>query len=171
MCEALAVFFTVVTSHCVDDMMVTGPTPVVRSGWDYCLCLGRTCGWEISDAKYPPPSAKFMVIGVTLDMTETPDGPAKLVISRNRVRALQLVLWRTIDSGILRPGEASSLAGKLGFALTAVFGRIGRADMRPISRDATVGTADLTSALSCARVYSGGRSSSWSTRLDRYRQL
>ena len=66
-------------------------------------------------------------------MIETPDGPAKLAISRKRVRALQLVLWRTIDSGILRPGEASSLAGKCGFALTAAFGCVGRAKLRPIS--------------------------------------
>ena len=73
-----------------------------------------------------------MVVGATLDMTGTPDGPAKLVISKKRVRAMQLVLWRTIDSGVLRPGETSSLAGKLGFALTAVFGRVGRAKLRPI---------------------------------------
>ena len=54
------------------------------------------------------------------------------MISKKRFRALQLALWRTIDSGILRPGEASSLAGRLGFALIAVFGRVGRAKLRPI---------------------------------------
>ena len=50
-----------------------------------------------------------------------------------RVRALQLVLWRTFESVILRPGGASSLAGKLRFELTAVFGRVGRDQLRPIS--------------------------------------
>ena len=100
MCEALSVFFAVAISHCVDDMTGVDPIEVVRGGWESWQCFGRACGWEIGDARPSLPSAKFMVVGVTLDMAETPDGPAKLVMSRKRVCALQLALWRTIDFGV-----------------------------------------------------------------------
>ena len=48
MCEALAVFFTVAASHCVDDMIGIDPSDVVVSGWQSWLRLARRCGWKIS---------------------------------------------------------------------------------------------------------------------------
>ena len=73
-----------------------------------------------------------MVIVVTLDTSGNPAEPARLSVSAKRIAALSLMLRSIIHKSRLPPGEASSLAGKLGFALTAMFGRVGRAKLRPI---------------------------------------
>ena len=132
MCEALAVYFGLACSHCVDDMIGTDPSDWVVSGWKAWRYLARRCGWEISDEKSPPPSQRFMVIGVTLDTSGTPAEPAHLSVSTKRIKALSLLLESILQKSRLPPGEASSLAGKLGFALNTVFGRVGRAKLRPI---------------------------------------
>ena len=132
MCAALAVYFSLAASHCVDDMIGIDPSDIVVSGWSAWRYVADRCGWEVSDEKSPPPSQRFMVIGVTLDTTGTPTEPAHLTVSTKRVAALSLMLQSMIQKSRLTPGEASSLAGKLGFALNAVFGRVGRAKLRPI---------------------------------------
>ena len=73
-----------------------------------------------------------MVIGVTGNTSGTPAEPAHLSVSTKRIVALSKMLRSIIHKSRLPPGEASSLAGKLGFAFNAVFGRVGRAKLRPI---------------------------------------
>ena len=53
-------------------------------------------------------------------------------VSTKNIAALSLMQRSIICKSRLPPGEASSLAGKFGFALNAVFGRVGRAKLRPI---------------------------------------
>ena len=132
MCEALAVFFAVAVSHCVDDMIGVDPDDVVMSGWRAWRRLAKRCGWEVSDAKSPLPSQRFMVIGVTLCLTNLPVENAFLSVSEKRLVMLDMLLARIVAKGMLSSGEAASLCGKLGFALCAVFGRVGRAKLRPI---------------------------------------
>ena len=55
MCEALAVYFSLATSHCVDDMIGIDPSDIVVSGWSDWRYVARRCGWEVSDEKSPPP--------------------------------------------------------------------------------------------------------------------
>ena len=88
MCEALAVLFAVPASHCVDDMIGIDPADVVMSGWKAWRALAKVSGWEVGDDKSPPPWQKFVVIGVDLDMSDTPVGPAVLSISEKRVAML-----------------------------------------------------------------------------------
>ena len=88
MCEALAVFFVLAASHCVDDMIGIDPSDVVASGWHSWLLLARRCGWEIRKEQSPFPSNQLLVIGVTLDTSGTPDGPARFSISETRNRPL-----------------------------------------------------------------------------------
>ena len=133
MCEALAVLFAVPASHCVDDMIGIDLADIVMSGWKSWRAFAKVSGWEVGDDKSPPPSQRFLVIGVDLDMSATPVGPAVLSISEKRVAVLTQVLLRILSTDRLAPGEASSLTGKLGFALCAVFGRIGRTQLRPIN--------------------------------------
>ena len=53
MCEALAVYFGLATSHCVDDMIGIDPSDIVVSGWSAWRYVARRCGWEVSDEKSP----------------------------------------------------------------------------------------------------------------------
>ena len=69
---------------------------------------------------------------MTLDLSGIPDSFECLCISVKRRSALSLLIRRILDTERLPLGEASFLAGKLGFALCAVFGRVGRAKLRPI---------------------------------------
>ena len=44
MCEALAVYFSIATSHCVDDMIGIDPSDIVVCGWSAWTYLARRCG-------------------------------------------------------------------------------------------------------------------------------
>ena len=109
MCEALAVLFAVPASHCVDDMIGIDLADVVRSGWESWRALAKVSGWEVGDDKSPPPSQKFVVIGVDLDMSDTPVGPAVLSISGKRVAVLTQLLHYFLSSNRVSPGEAFRL--------------------------------------------------------------
>ena len=49
MCEAIAVFFAMSVTHCVNDMIGIDPSDVVMSGWRAWRCFAQRCGWEVSD--------------------------------------------------------------------------------------------------------------------------
>ena len=70
LCEVAAVLFGLPVSHCVDDMISVEPTILAFLGQRCFVELCRATGWEISEGKPPPPSSRFVVIGVELDLDE-----------------------------------------------------------------------------------------------------
>ena len=134
LCDVNAVLFAVPASHCVDDIISVEPSGLARSG---NLCFKLLClltSWELSPEKAPPPDARFLVIGVTLDLSDVPEGEAILLISEARIKLLEEIILDMDTRGRLGPGEAASLTGKLGFTLCACSGRYGRAKLRPYIR-------------------------------------
>lgn len=73
-----------------------------------------------------------MVISATLDTSGTPAEPAHLPVSTKRIAAQSQMQRSIIHRSRLPPGEASSQVGELGFAVHAVFGRVGRAKLLPM---------------------------------------
>ena len=128
--------FAIPLTHCVDDIICVEPEELVDSGHLAFKILCTATGWAISSNKAPPPSAAFLVIGVVLDLSKTPDGDAVLQVSAKRVAQLEKILGEIKRTAKLGPGAAASLTGKLGFSLCACFGRFGRAKLRPLIRRA-----------------------------------
>ena len=91
----------------------------------------------MSAEKAPLPTANFVVIGVELSLERVPDEEAAIKVSTKRIEQLTKTLQTIKAEGRLSPGEASSLTGALGFTLCAVFGRFGRAKLRPFIRRST----------------------------------
>ena len=134
LCEVAAVLFGVPVSHCVDDMISVEPTILAFLGQRCFVELCRVAGWEISEGRSPPPSSRFVVIGVELDLMEVPTGEAAIKVTKKRIEQLTAMLLKIRKADSLGSGEAASLTGKLGFTLCACFGRHGRAKLRPFIR-------------------------------------
>ena len=125
--QVLAVAWAIAASHCVDDVISIERESTAFSAREAWLLLASCCGWLISMEKSPAPSARFLVIGVLLDL-----GNFTLSVSQKRIQSLEVLIRDILLSKKLPSGQAASLSGKLGFTLCATFGRIGRARMRPI---------------------------------------
>jgi hypothetical protein len=65
------------------------------------------------------------------------------LVSVTEKRLEALAIRRILIAKILGSGQASSLAGKLGFTITAAFGRVGRAKLRPVINRAYSRAKDL----------------------------
>ena len=138
-CWALVVLYAIPASHCVDDMIAIERGCFVVVGWRAWRAFVKLAGWDISDAKSPFPSNSFTVIGVKLNLSALPTGAAVVMIAEKRIEALELLITSILTANRLGSGQVASLFGKLGFSLTATFGRFGRAKLRPISRRAYEG--------------------------------
>ena len=82
------------------------------------------------------PSSKFDVIGLCMDLSAFPNSDIVVRITLRRIQSLVQLVEQILRQGRLSSGQAASLTGKLGFAITATFGRVGRARMRPLFRRA-----------------------------------
>ena len=125
--QVLAVAWAVAATHCVDDVISMERTSTVQSAREAWLLLASLCGWLVSLEKSPLPSVRFTVIGVYIDLKNF-----TAMVTQRRIEALKDMIDTIIGSKRLSSGQAASLSGKLGFAISATFGRVGRARMRPL---------------------------------------
>lgn len=131
-CELVARLFRLPATHCVDDVIFIEDVDSAGSGkqsWDAFVSLA---GWLMSSSKEFDPSQIFNAIGVSVDLRSFPCHDPTIMITMRRVNALRQLLVSILKKGKLGSGEAASLAGKLGFSMSATFGRFGRCRLRPI---------------------------------------
>ena len=74
----------------------------------------------------------FVYLGVTHDLSRVPAGLMRVAIVPERRRQLVDICRGVLRSGHLSHGAAASLRGKLFFAATTAYGRVGRAALQPI---------------------------------------
>ena len=72
-----------------------------------------------------------------------------VAVTQRRIQSINTVIKNVLDVGRLSSGDAAALAGKLGFAITATFGKIGRAKIRPIILRAYSRITHLSANLEC----------------------
>jgi hypothetical protein len=128
----MATAWAVPASSCVDDVISIERLITAESGREAWLLFMELTGWLISLAKSPKPSQQMIIIGVMLDLRPFPCNDPAVSITAKRVQAIEATLRRILKTKIISCGMASSLAGKMGFAMSATFGRVGRAKLRPI---------------------------------------
>ena len=131
-CEAMAVLFGAPLTHCVDDMICIEQQSSISCARTCWLAFAKLCGWLISMEKTPGAAQVFSVIGVSIDLRPCPSGQPTVMITKRRIQSVSSLLNSILVSQALTSGVAASLAGKLGFSLSATAGRFGRAMLRPI---------------------------------------
>ena len=134
LCYTMAVLFALASMHCVDDIIVQEHMDTIESGWHCWRAFATLLGWDVPDSKSPMPSCIFQALGVIVDHTQVPHGPVFLRITEARVEQLRSIISECLARKQLGPGEAGSLAGKLGFTTGQMFGRFGRAMLRGLYR-------------------------------------
>ena len=89
--------------------------------------LHRLVGLPLADAKHVRASAVCDWVGVTTDLSEIARrGEVRMRPTAGRVRKLSAALSEHLRSGRMTHAQASSLHGKLDFAFSTHFGRVGR---------------------------------------------
>ena len=133
-CHLVASLGAVPMSHCVDDMLCTDRKTTILSGFRLWRGLARLAGWDVPDRKSPPPSPCSRVLGVMSDLSPTPHAPPLVRVTPDRVELLVAALSKVIENGHLTSGLAGKLWGRLQFASTQAYGRIGKAMLRAFNR-------------------------------------
>ena len=130
-CAARSMYGAVVGNY-FDDHLTLEPTFTQGSGQHALGHLARLCGFLFDPKKHIPMASLFTYLGVQHDLTKVPTGIVTLRILQDRREALVAACREVLRSGRLSSGAAASLRGKLYFAATTAYGRVGRAALQPI---------------------------------------
>ena len=133
-CRVLSFLFAIGAIHCVDDVLVLERACTVDSAYQCWRIFAALCGWDVPDAKSPPPSDFFRVLGAMTDFRQYPDGPMLLRAASDRVESILEMLTEIRDCNRLSSALAGKIYGKLMFMSSQYYGRLGRALIRAFSR-------------------------------------
>ena len=125
-------------SHFYDDYPVCEPSFSCPSSQRALIAFHRLIGLPLSGDKHVACSPLCDYLGITNDfsvMQQT--GEIRIRMTSSRREDLVQRLSEALEARLLSPSAAASLHGKLQFALTAMFGKIGRAALVLIRRRAT----------------------------------
>jgi hypothetical protein len=96
--------------------------------------FAELCGWDVPDGKSPTPAQVYLAVGYKVNHVGTPSRWARLQVSELRREGILKTIDSILQAGRLDGGLAGSVWGKLGFAMNALYGKYGRAMLRPLSR-------------------------------------
>ena len=132
-----------------DDHATVEPTFAGDSGQRALGSMARLCGFLFDPNKHETMAPLFTYLGVQHDLSRVPAGIVTLRILEKRREALVASCREILKAGRLSSGAAASLRGKLYFAVTAAYGRVGRAALQPIlqRQEADGGRDSLTPAM------------------------
>jgi len=120
-CIPLQVYF--------DDAWGIESAATAQSAFEAFGVLNTAFGFAIKFSKDWLPGPRVPILGVELDVEHA---LVLLCITDSRARKIGMLLQSVLHNSQLSSTQAASLAGKLGFACTSAFGRLGRAVIKPI---------------------------------------
>ena len=115
--------------HYVDDFIGLEDSRSVESSFTSFTKMFATLGLRMKEAKASPPSPTQKLLGVILELHPV---RARVCPRPARIEKLQQVIQTALNHDRLTTEEAHSLAGKLMFLTTTMFGNLGRAALVPI---------------------------------------
>ena len=133
-CFMLACLGAIASSHCVDDLLSVDRFSTIAEAWLLWRCFAILCGWDVPDKKSPIPDQAHRVLGAMSDLSATPSGFPQITVTVDRANQLRWILEDVWARQGLSCGLAGQIWGKLGFAATQLFGRFGRAKLRPFNQ-------------------------------------
>ena len=131
---AVSVLFLLPMEQCVDDLLSVERLSTMMSGFISWRAFAAACGWDVPDAKSPPPQQFLRTLGAMTDFRKFPKGAIQLLSSVERVDTTVSDLRRVLESGRLQPASVGKLYGRMQGASATCFGRFGRAMLRSFSR-------------------------------------
>ena len=115
-----------------DDHIMVEPDFAGESAQLGLACVADACGFLFDPDKHVRMARLFTYLGVQNDFSKVPEGLSVLRILPERRAALVGVCRDFLGSGSMSHGQAASLRGKLYFAATSAYGKVGRAALQPI---------------------------------------
>ncbi|KAF4682330.1 hypothetical protein FOZ60_010747 [Perkinsus olseni] len=126
-CAILWYWLLLVILSYVDDFHGTAPQGLALQSYECFLEVNNIIGFYTKLAKNLEPAQRGKLLGLILSIM---DDHVELDLDPNRKDALLTEIHNTLQEGIMSPAQASSLAGKLNFASSAMFGKSGRSYLR-----------------------------------------
>ena len=119
-----------------DDFTQIEPSLSASSAQSTLESLMVMLGWEIAmtEKKRLPFDAKFVCLGVLVDLSEIASGTMVLANKPGRVDALSLQVLSLLEKGTMGFKDALSIKGRISFAEGQLFGRIAAPAVRSLSR-------------------------------------
>ena len=115
-------------SHFYDDFPVCEPSFSCASSQKALWDLHQLLGFALAEKKHVPCALENDYLGIHNDFSQMYSrGEARVRVTDSRRADLIELLTEAIDSGALSPAQAESLHGKLQFAISGSFGKVGRA--------------------------------------------
>ena len=133
-CGAVAVLAAIAMDHCVDDLLCVEPLCTIDAAYRFWRGFADLCGWDVPDAKSPPPSRLTRLLGAISDLRLTPMCAPCFRIAEDRAEKISRILKMVAKCNKLTPALAGNIWGQLGFSQTAMCGRFGRAMLRAFKR-------------------------------------
>jgi len=121
-------------SNFFDDYWSLDGSELAESGFAGFGLLNELLNFSLKLPKDLPPCPAGELLGAWVDAAAS---PLRLCITPARRAGLMCDLASILDNGVLGGGQAKKLAGRLSFALFALFGRVGRAALAAVFRRAT----------------------------------
>ena len=115
-----------------DDHVMVEPSFAGDSAQLGLACMAHACGFLFDPDKHVSMAERFVYLGVQNDFSRVPEGVSVLRILPTRKAALVEACGGFLKSGAMSQGQAASLRGKLYFAATSAYGKVGRAALQPI---------------------------------------
>ena len=112
-----------------DDYWLVAPLHLIQRIFDMFGAVHALLNLEIKTEKDLPPTFVGELLGHVVDLSAL---PYTLYNSERRKAGIIAMVEDALRSGRLRPRIAGELAGKFAFACTALYGRVGRAALKPV---------------------------------------
>ena len=126
----LATFFCLYLAKNADDCFATEPESTCFSAFSTVREVCALLGFALEGDKENAPSPSIDILGATVSLGSF---FLEACLPTGRKRLLVVYLKQVLPKGVLTPGEAPKLRGRLGYAQSLMFGRLGRARLQPFS--------------------------------------
>ena len=121
----------IITAHYYDDWANVSTGYSAKSDDDTLQQLHSTLGFILDMGKHLKPGNNPF-LGVQYNFDNFRDGIVTISIKPDRITKLNSAIHSVLTQDYMYSGTASSLRGKLYFATTQCFGRVGRAALQPL---------------------------------------
>ena len=136
----------VIAGAFVDDLFITEPESTIHVAFRDAKWFLGILGFLTDPSKDNLPAINIHLLGADLRVQ---GAELYASIDPQRLQSLRDEIRSILAKGSLSPGQASKLRGRLGFASSLLFGRVGRAMTRPLIERQYQGTsyAQITASL------------------------
>ena len=137
----------VASTNFFDDFVLLALEIDIKSAWTSFERLMKLLGWKLSEDKTTDWSAEFEALGVVFDLTDAMSGVVRIGNTDRRKEEIIAKLNEVCSRGTLTQQEAMQLRGRMQFAETQCFGRLGRTLLKLVTSHAYSGSMFVSKRL------------------------